>query len=71
MDVFNFVLDSGEVFVMDPWVEGNPAYPKNHKFDRIDALLISHGHFDHIHDAVPLAKRFSLRWSRSSRRACG
>jgi L-ascorbate metabolism protein UlaG (beta-lactamase superfamily) len=55
---FQFRLDSGEVFVMDPWVEGNPMYPKAHKFDRIDALLISHGHYDHIHDAVPLAKKF-------------
>ncbi len=52
-------LESGEVFVMDPWIEGNPKYPKDHSFDRVDAMLISHGHFDHIHDAVPLAKKFS------------
>src|SRR5690606_21962726 len=51
-------LDSGEVVVLDPWVDGNPSYPKNHSFDRIDLMLISHGHFDHIHDAVPLAKKF-------------
>jgi L-ascorbate metabolism protein UlaG (beta-lactamase superfamily) len=53
-----FRLDSGEVILMDPWVEGNPKYPQNHKFDRIDAIIISHGHFDHIHDAIPLAKKF-------------
>jgi L-ascorbate metabolism protein UlaG (beta-lactamase superfamily) len=52
-------LESGEVFVLDPWIEGNPKYPKDHTFDRIDGMLISHGHFDHIHDAVPLAKKFS------------
>lgn len=56
---FQFRLDSGEVFVMDPWTDGNPKYPQDHKFDRIDAILVSHGHFDHIHDAVPLAKQFT------------
>jgi L-ascorbate metabolism protein UlaG (beta-lactamase superfamily) len=55
---FQFRLDSGEVIVMDPWVDGNPRYPKDHKFDRIDAILVSHAHFDHIHDAIPLAKKF-------------
>ena len=55
---FQLRLDSGEVFVMDPWVEGNPKYPTGHSFDRIDAILVSHGHFDHIHDVIPLAKRF-------------
>ena len=56
---FQFRLESGEVLVADPWTEGNPGYPKAHTFDRIDTILISHGHFDHIHDAVPLAKKFS------------
>jgi L-ascorbate metabolism protein UlaG (beta-lactamase superfamily) len=52
-------LDSGEVLLLDPWTDGNPLYPKSHKFDRIDGMLISHGHFDHIHDAIPLATRFN------------
>ena len=56
---FQFRLDSGEVVVMDPWVDGNPAYPQGHSFSRLDLLLITHGHFDHIHDAVTLARRFS------------
>ncbi len=55
---FQFRLDSGEVFLMDPWVEGNPKFPKGHEFNRVDAILVSHGHSDHIHDAIPLAKKF-------------
>jgi L-ascorbate metabolism protein UlaG (beta-lactamase superfamily) len=55
---FQFRLDTGEVIVMDPWVDGNPSYPKGHRFDRIDAILVSHAHFDHIHDVIPLAQQF-------------
>ena len=55
---FQFRLPSGEVILMDPWIDGNPAYPKAHKIDRVDTICISHGHFDHIHDTPHLAKRF-------------
>jgi len=55
---FQLRLESGEVLVLDPWTEGNPAYPSGHSFDRVDTMVISHGHYDHIHDAVPLALRF-------------
>ena len=43
---------------MDPWLE-NPKFPKGFAIDRVDAICVSHGHFDHIHDVVPLAKKFS------------
>lgn len=54
-------LESGEVLLLDPWIEGNPAYPTGHSFDRIDTILVSHGHFDHIHDVIPLAAKFSSK----------
>ncbi|MCP5109448.1 MAG: metal-dependent hydrolase, partial [bacterium] len=54
---FQFKLSTGEVIVIDPWLEG-PTYPKGHSFDRIDTILITHGHFDHLPDAVPLALKF-------------
>jgi L-ascorbate metabolism protein UlaG (beta-lactamase superfamily) len=51
-------LPGGEVALIDPWVMGNPACPEEHKsFDRLDAMLLTHAHFDHIGDAVELAKR--------------
>lgn len=55
---FQLRLETGEVFVFDPWVDNNPVYPKSHQFQRVDAILVSHAHFDHIHDAIPLAKKF-------------
>jgi len=56
---FLFALPSGETILMDPWTDGNPAYPAGYRIDKVTAMCISHGHFDHIHDAVPLAKQFS------------
>ncbi len=56
---FQFRLDSGEIFVVDPWIDGNPSYPPGHSFSRLDGILITHAHFDHIHDAVSLARQFS------------
>ena len=56
---FQFELPSGQVILMDPWTNGNPAYPTGFEIQRVDTICITHGHFDHIHDAVPLAQRFS------------
>jgi len=51
-------LPGGEVLLIDPWVQGNPACPEAHKrFDRLDAMLITHAHFDHMGDAIELAKQ--------------
>ena len=56
---FQFRLPSGQVILMDPWIDGNPAYPKGHTIERVDTICVSHGHFDHIHDTPNLAKRFA------------
>src|SRR6185437_1876316 len=55
---FQFRLPSGQTILMDPWTDGNPKYPAAHKIDRVDTICISHGHFDHVHDVLPLARRF-------------
>jgi len=56
---YQMKLETGEVILVDPWIEGNPSYPKQFNIERLDVMLITHGHFDHIHDALPLAKKFS------------
>jgi L-ascorbate metabolism protein UlaG (beta-lactamase superfamily) len=48
----------GKEILIDPWVMNNPVAPDNLKsVDRCDLMLITHGHFDHIHDAVEIALR--------------
>lgn len=48
----------GKTFLIDPWVNSNPACPDELKtFDRLDVMYITHGHWDHTEDAVPIAKK--------------
>lgn len=56
---FKLVTRGDKTVLIDPWVEGNPACPKELKtFEKIDVITISHGHGDHMADAVTLAKKF-------------
>lgn len=44
---------------IDPWL-GNPLCPDSAKqFPKLDVLLLTHGHGDHVGDAVALALQFS------------
>jgi L-ascorbate metabolism protein UlaG (beta-lactamase superfamily) len=56
---FKLVTRGDKTILLDPWVESNPATPKElHTFDKIDVMTITHGHGDHMADAVTLAKKF-------------
>jgi L-ascorbate metabolism protein UlaG (beta-lactamase superfamily) len=55
---FKLVTRGRKTVLMDPWVEGNPATPREMKvIDKIDVMTISHGHGDHMGDAVTLGKK--------------
>ena len=58
---FRITTPGGKLIVVDPWIKGGPKAPAKYKDDlaalgKIDLLLVSHGHVDHLGDAPELAK---------------
>ena len=51
------IRTAGHALLLDPFLEDNPACPLSP--DEVDAqfILVSHGHSDHIADAVSIARR--------------
>jgi L-ascorbate metabolism protein UlaG (beta-lactamase superfamily) len=55
---FRIETPGGKIVIIDPWIMGNPACPANEKnVKTVDVMLCTHGHGDHIGDAVEIAKQ--------------
>jgi L-ascorbate metabolism protein UlaG (beta-lactamase superfamily) len=55
---FRLQIPEGKIVLIDPWVMGNPMCPEKDKdVKQVDIMLCTHGHGDHIGDAVEIAKK--------------
>jgi L-ascorbate metabolism protein UlaG (beta-lactamase superfamily) len=56
---FKLTIPSGKVLLIDPWIT-NPVNKNGKedlaKLDKVDLILITHGHGDHIGDSVAIAQ---------------
>ncbi len=53
----------GQVLLVDPWLTGNPALSKEQHDAALSGathLILTHTHFDHVADILPLAKALKI-----------
>lgn len=57
---FKIVTPGGKVIFIDPFITNNPKTPKEfkdlQKLGRVDLILVTHGHGDHIGDTAQISK---------------
>jgi L-ascorbate metabolism protein UlaG (beta-lactamase superfamily) len=57
---FKITTETGKVIVVDPWLVKNPKTPAQYKdlksLGKVDLILVTHAHGDHLADAPDLAK---------------
>lgn len=57
---FKITTPGGNVIVIDPFITKNPKTPQEHKdlskIGKVDLILVTHGHGDHVGDAAKLSE---------------
>src|SRR5262244_3507095 len=57
---FRITSTTGKVIVIDPFLTTNPRTPAKYKdlaaLGKVDLILVTHGHRDHVHDLRELAQ---------------
>ncbi|CAM4210466.1 metal-dependent hydrolase [Bacillus manliponensis] len=48
---------NGKIVLIDPFITGNPSTDLKADDIKVDAIVLSHGHGDHVGDTVALAKK--------------
>lgn len=57
--VAHLTTPKGTRILIDPFITGNPTYPKDYTLpENLDLLLLTHGHDDHISDALSVAQKY-------------
>ncbi len=52
-----FLIESGEhKILIDPFITGNPVAKATEDQQKVDFVLVTHGHADHLGDAIGIAK---------------
>jgi L-ascorbate metabolism protein UlaG (beta-lactamase superfamily) len=58
---FKLTTPGGKVIMIDPWIMENPKTPTElkdlDKLGKVDLILVTHGHRDHLGDAMDISKK--------------